>query len=324
MKSDIMVSINCITYNHEKFIEQTLKSFLNQKTNFKFEILIHDDASTDNTQNIIKKYSEKYPNIIKPILQKENQYSKGTKRIGYLFNTKRANGKYIAFCEGDDYWNDDLKLQKQVDIMENNKDISMCFHSAIIKDESNGSEREEKAYNKSCFSNIRDIILNGGGFCPTASLMYRNDLLEDFPEFYLNAHVGDYPLQMILASLGKVYYINEPMCVYRTKVKGSWSSRAFSKDNIFEKIIKNNKNDIKLLNNFNEFTNKKFNDFINEKIKRCKFNIYSINGDIKSIKDEDYKVLFSELSFKEKLKIYLRNISPKLYIKLYNIKNNYY
>lgn len=319
-KNEILVSINCITYNHEKFIEKTLQSFLNQKTNFKFEILIHDDASTDKTQLIIKEYSEKYPDIIKPILQKENQYSKGIKRIGYLFNDKRAKGKYIALCEGDDYWNDNLKLQKQVNIMQKNEDISMCFHSVIIKDEISGKKKEQIPYNKNCFADISDIILKGGSFCPTASIMYRKKLFENAPELYINAHVGDYPLQMILASLGQVYYINKPMCVYRSNVNGSWTKNIISGNDVFQKIVDNINNDIKLLKDFNKFTNYNYNEIIKRKIKECEFNILCNNGDLKKLKSENYLSMFNNLSFKNKLKIYIRKNIPNLYFNLYKFK----
>ena len=129
--NDKLVSICCITYNHEKYIRDALESFLNQKTNFDFEILIHDDASTDKTSEIIQEYEKKYPNIIKPIYQIENQYSKGIS-INDTFNFSRAGGKYIALCEGDDYWLDSNKLQKQVDYMGKNHECTLCFHNAMV------------------------------------------------------------------------------------------------------------------------------------------------------------------------------------------------
>jgi len=132
---NIMVSIDCITYNHEDYIRDTIDSFLMQKTNFNYEILIHDDASTDRTAEIITEYQKKYPDIIKPIFQKQNQYSQGVKHISYKFNHTRAKGKYIAFCEGDDYWIDENKLQKQVDFLETNPECTFCFHNAIVLDE---------------------------------------------------------------------------------------------------------------------------------------------------------------------------------------------
>ena len=128
-----LVSICCLAYNHEPYIRECLDGMLMQRTTFKFEILIHDDASTDNTAKIIKEYAEKYPTIIKPILQTENQYSKG-KGILAPFVYPKAKGKYIALCEGDDYWIDPYKLQKQVDFLENNKEFSYCVHRYLSFD----------------------------------------------------------------------------------------------------------------------------------------------------------------------------------------------
>ena len=129
-----LVSIVSLTYNHEKFIRRALESFIMQKTNFEYEIIIHDDASTDNTQQIIREYKKKYPEIIKPILQEENQKSKGS---GIVTKTaySAARGKYIALCEGDDYWTDPLKLQKQVEFLENNIEYVGCYHKAQLINE---------------------------------------------------------------------------------------------------------------------------------------------------------------------------------------------
>lgn len=124
---EIKVSICCITYNHEKYIRDALESFLMQKTNFKYEIIVHDDASTDQTPQIIKEYAEKYPNIIVPILQTKNQYSQGIK-IAATYIWPRARGKYITICEGDDFWIDEHKLQKQFEKMEIDKELAFCCH----------------------------------------------------------------------------------------------------------------------------------------------------------------------------------------------------
>ncbi len=117
------VSICCVTYNQASYIKASLDSFLMQETNFDFEIIIHDDASTDGTSDIIREYEKKYPNIIKPQIQIENQWSKGVRGIFSRFTFPRSAGKYIALCEGDDYWTDPLKLQKQVDFLENNEEV---------------------------------------------------------------------------------------------------------------------------------------------------------------------------------------------------------
>ena len=128
MDHNILVTISCISYNHENYIADAIESFLMQKVSFNYEILIHDYASTDKTQDIIMEYTMKYPNIIKPILQDENQYSKG-KKVG-MFHKDIAKGKYIAICEGDDYWTDTNKLQKQIDYLENHPECSMCVHAS--------------------------------------------------------------------------------------------------------------------------------------------------------------------------------------------------
>ena len=125
------VSICCITYNHAPYIRSALDGFLMQETDFAYEILIHDDASTDGTADIIREYTARYPDIIKPILREENQYSKGISNIS-IFNFPRARGEFIAMCEGDDYWTDPHKLRKQVDFLRAHPDCSLCFHSSKI------------------------------------------------------------------------------------------------------------------------------------------------------------------------------------------------
>src|SRR5690606_16372266 len=134
-----LVSICCITFNHVNFIRDAIDGFLMQKTDFPFQILIHDDASTDGTEEIIREYESNHPDIIKPIYETENQYVKGRKG-SRTFNFPRAKGKYIAMCEGDDYWIDSLKLQKQVDFLEANPTFSGTFHETRVTIENNDQE----------------------------------------------------------------------------------------------------------------------------------------------------------------------------------------
>ena len=147
MNSQPLVSICCLTYNHAPFIRQCLDGFLMQITDFPIEILIHDDASTDGTDAIIQEYAEKYPDLFFPLFEKENQFSKGKSSVMDIeYNYTRAKGKYIAYCEGDDYWTDPMKLQRQVDFLEANPEYSVCFHrcrymdlpSGIVTDDSCG------------------------------------------------------------------------------------------------------------------------------------------------------------------------------------------
>ena len=131
----VEVSVVCNAYNHEKYIRSALEGFAMQKTSFPFEVLVHDDASTDRTAEIIREYEIKYPDIIKPIYSTENQYSKNDGSLSQIQNG-RVQGKYIALCEGDDYWTDPLKLQKQYDLLESHPEIDICATAA--KTEKNG------------------------------------------------------------------------------------------------------------------------------------------------------------------------------------------
>ena len=122
MESKIIVSIQCLVYNHEPYLRKCLDGFVMQKTNFKFEAIVHDDCSTDGSAAIIREYAEKYPDIIKPIYETENQYSKHDGSLDRIMDSA-CKGKYIALCEGDDYWTDPLKLQKQYDVLENSHNV---------------------------------------------------------------------------------------------------------------------------------------------------------------------------------------------------------
>lgn len=215
-----MVSVVCATYNQEAYIRQCLEGIMMQKTSFSFEVLINDDASTDNTASIIKEFEIKYPKHIKPIYQKENQYSKGIK-IDPNYNIPRAQGKYIAMCEGDDYWIDELKLQKQFDFMENHPECTMCFHNAEI--ENNLKDKtishiqiEDREY----FSN--ELFSNW--IVPTASMFFRKDFL-DF-KILTNNNIlnGDLIYILLAAERGKVYGLSEKMSTYRMHEEGvTWN-----------------------------------------------------------------------------------------------------
>ena len=137
-----LVSICCLTYNHAPFIRKCLDGFLMQQTDFPIEILIHDDCSTDGTTEIIKEYAAQYPDVIFPLYEEENKYSRGGAGKMDLYNYNRARGRYIAYCEGDDYWTDPLKLQKQVDFMESHPEYSVCFHGFEEYDVRNQQHRK--------------------------------------------------------------------------------------------------------------------------------------------------------------------------------------
>lgn len=240
---EMLVSISCLTYNHEAHIRRCLDSFLMQKTDFRFEILIHDDASTDSTQDIIREYEEKYPDILKPIYQTDNQFKKKI-GISRTFQFPRARGKYIALCEGDDYWTDPLKLQKQVDFLEENNDYSMCIHNAYIV---NNKTKEKKLFNeKKIKSTIttRDVILRPW-FSPTASFLFRK---EKYPlSIFWKDVSGDMQILLINSTLGKIHYMEEPMSVYNLFSSNTSLSIKLDYKNMYQRKIR-------LMNEFDKFT----------------------------------------------------------------------
>lgn len=251
---DPVVSILCTSYNHENYIEEAIDGFLMQETDFPFEIIIHDDASTDNTANKIKPYAEKYPNIIKTILQKENQYSQGKKV--FFFMLEKAKGKYHAICEGDDYWIDSKKLQIQIDLMEQNPECYMSFHAAEERFDHDkyGKIVAQQAKRNKIFS-TSEIILGEGGFCPTASIVLRREVVSNLPSFFHDAPIGDYFLQIFGSLHGGALYIDKVMSVYRIGVVGSWSH---SMKNI-DKRIKYYNSIIKTLDILENFLDEKYN-----------------------------------------------------------------
>lgn len=270
-----LVSIVCITYNHEQYIKQCLDGFFMQKTNFEYEVLIHDDASTDKTADIIRSYEKKYPSIIKPIYQLENQYSKGVKLGNLLYSL--ASGKYIAVCEGDDYWTDPLKLQKQVDFMEVNPDCSLCFHaSKSIRNNDPGDFilKRPKTIPQTNKFEMKDAILGGGGFMATNSMLFHREYIQDRPAWMEKTPVGDAPLMLLLASKGKIGYIDEVMSVYRIMSSStSWS--ASMQDRTRRKT--HHYAILEMWDNFDDWTEKKYSSIIFQKKMNNRWNFFKGN-----------------------------------------------
>jgi len=323
-----MVSINCITYNHEKYIADAIESFLMQKTDFNFEILIHDDASTDRTPEIIKEYQEKYPDIVKPIYQKENQYSKGIKMC-YEFNNKRAKGKYIAVCEGDDYWTDPYKLQKQIDFMESHEDCTLCFHNAeVVKTngEKIGKLHVPWSVHNSRYYYGKNTIYEAGemallDFIPTASLVYPKHLMNNPPDWYMSSIVGDAPLRLILTSYGYAYYIDEVMSAYRTGVEGSSTDRAKIENKDVSKQIYRLRRHIDIIDNFDKYTKYKYSNQLDEAKIVWEVRILVLEKKTKELKKQRYKEYYDELCKKGKIALYARCYFPNIYQQLANIKS---
>lgn len=225
----VIVSIRCTVYNHEPYLRECLDGFVMQKTNFRFEAIVHDDASTDGSAAIIKEYAEKYPDIIKPILETENQYSKHDGSLQRIMD-ENMHGKYIALCEGDDYWIDSNKLQMQVDFLEKNPDYVLCFHNAIKHWDDGSCEDVFVMDNKYEDREYLPLELYQGWFYPTASFLYRREV-----QFCKVKHnfkskkgiTGDVPLMMSATTIGKVYGFTKVMSVYNLHQSGMTQRKDF-------------------------------------------------------------------------------------------------
>lgn len=217
MKGDPLVSIRCLVYNHEPYLRQCLDGFVMQKTTFPFEAIVHDDASTDGSAAIIREYAEKYPDIIKPIYEIENQWGKGT--ISKIMDAAMHPGsKYIAMCEGDDYWTDPSKLQMQVDIMERDESIGLVHSRVRVYDQDCGVFLGQ-FWGNPCQSFKDELIVNR---FITLTTCFRKDIYLKYRQFYVDTYprrgrwkMGDYPIWLFFSYYTKTYLIEKPMGVYR-------------------------------------------------------------------------------------------------------------
>lgn len=223
-----LLVIKCITYNHEAYIREALEGFVKQKTTFPFVVIVHDDASTDKTSEIIREYAKQYPDIILPILETENQYSKGNGSLGAIMNACNAvNAKYLAFCEGDDYWTDPLKIQKQVDFMESHPDY-VLIHSRFDCKEGTRIISKDRSYPS---GDVLDKLLSNQYDIGTLTVVLRFSVFKKIPRLYREFHVlmGDLPLWIELSTMGKIQFLDEKTAVYRVLPESASHSRDIKK-----------------------------------------------------------------------------------------------
>lgn len=287
----IMVSVYCLTYNHAKYIEDALEGFVKQRTNFKFHVIVHDDASTDGTQDIILAYKNKYPNLFDVIIQKENQYSKGTK----IFSTYIApliKGKYVAACEGDDFWCDENKLQKEVDFLEGNNDYVACVHNTKLYNQKTGKSHNMFGEENRIIT-IEDVLAEGKMCYHTSTLLARKEYILEKPKFtYLIPFVGDFPLSIYLSGSGKIKYFKDVMSVYRYCTQGSWTMRNFNLD----KRIETAQNQIMMYQAANDYFNNQYECSFDKAILHSEFYLNAYRGNYKVLKEKKYKSIWKHMS----------------------------
>jgi len=311
-----MVSIVCDVYNHGKYLRDTLEGFVSQKTNFPFEILVHDDASTDDSAKIIREYEEKYPEIIKPIYQVENQYSQKVP-IDRTFQIPRIQGKYVAVCEGDDYWTDPLKLQKQYDFMEANPEYAMCTCSVVWLDMRTNKQVNLCATDHDKDVSLEDIILETKGrIFQYASFFTKKNVFCIRHEWMKHFGVGDTPLAMNAALQGKVRMLADCMAVYRNHAEGSWTSRIDGniqyKEKAFLRMIDG-------LTRFNEATAFEYDEVVSCRIKRIRYNIARANRDLMAMRSDELREIYLSRPLMARLSDVLYCLSPDLQTKIRRI-----
>lgn len=235
MMNEILVSISCITYNHSVYIRQCLDGMLMQQTNFGFEILIHDDCSTDGTDDIIREYASKFPQIIKPLFEEENQYQQGKPLGTVVWNLPRAKGKYVALCEGDDYWTDPLKLQKQVDFLESHSGYGLVH--TYRKIDMAGWLYETPLID---YTETKETLLQVCSIA-TCTVMYTTEILNLIKDEYTrilrknNLPMSDYPLWLLIAEKSKIGYLPDATANYRMLPESASHSKSKSKMYNFDK-----------------------------------------------------------------------------------------
>lgn len=215
--SNIIVSVCMITYNHEANIAQAIEGVLMQKTDFPIELVIGEDCSTDETRKIVQGYAERYSDKIRPLL---SEYNLGM-IPNFVVTLNACRGKYVALCEGDDYWTDPLKLQKQVDFLEMHPDHAICFHPAKKLYEATREFITIQNLDKKTAYDLGDII-SGRIVITTVSVMLRRIAIQNIPSWYLSSPVGDTPLFVLASKHGKIGFLDQVMSVYRVHKRGIW------------------------------------------------------------------------------------------------------
>ena len=315
MKS-VKVSVVVLVYNHERYLKKCLDSILGQITDFDFEIIVHDDASIDDSSKIILDYTKRFPKKVIPVIQTCNRYQAGID-IRKLI-APYIKGDYVALCEGDDWWTDNSKLQTQYDYATSHPSCSLCVHAVDVYN-SLGSEivGHLSPSEVSREFNIDDILFGGGGLFGTNSMFFPAAYYLR-PEIYNNWGVGDFPSLLYLASKGEVHYLPESMAAYRSNATGSWSERMQSPDyaiTIYKAIADG-------LNRFDEATKYEFTNRVQTVVNSYIFEIAVLESDFRKCFCSPLVQVYRKMTTRDKLRTIVRMAFPSLYRRLKNRKMN--
>ena len=317
------VSVLCTTYNHKDFLRETLDGFLAQKTDFFYEVLVNDDASTDGTAEILRDYAEKYPEVISPFYQKENLYSKDV-CIEYEILLPFARGEYIAFCEGDDYWTDPEKLQRQVDFLDAYPDYSACVHNSM------GHRSGTNSPDELLFASVGDRDLDFAQVAKgmhvsfhTSSMLMRREFVENPPEFLLKSQAygfTDYPQALWLAHNGKIRFLDRPMSVYRIGSNpDAWSS---NQAKFYARRKQFIAGEIAMFEGLMPWLSETEKQAAERELHARRFEYYYITGQAEQLLEPEYADLLREKSLAFQLSTRLKKVFPVLH-RLYRKKKGY-
>ena len=320
----VLVTIQCIAYNQRPYIRQCLDGLVSQETDFAFRILVHDDASTDGTDQIIQEYEQRYPHLVKGIYEKENLYSRGGFRAIMKLLMEESEGKYIAYCEGDDYWTDPRKLQKQVDVMEANQ-AALCTHQ--VRSVWENGEKTDRLLPRITEDFVKDtekfipfLFSYGNSDCfvfQACSFLMRKDLLE-FPEgrpqFMELSDVGDVPLVLYLGAKGPVVYLAKEMARYRLASKSSWSKSMRHDRN---RVLRHEEKMCACFEEYKNYTGNKYDFWIDGNIAKIRFNMLMQRGEYGKIMEEPYRSIWSALPDKKRQAV-MRHYRHPFLMKWYN------
>lgn len=282
MKSDLpLVSIWCMTYNHRNYLKDAIESFLRQETDFEYEIIIHDDASTDGTDEIISKYIEMNTKRIKAVIQPYNLYSSlPIKSFNLLVATaleEKTLGKYVALCEGDDFWLDRHKLQLQVDYMEAHSECTLTAHNGVILYTDNRISIEAMdPYGCDKDLSVEELLMWYHGNIPTASMVFKREYAVRKGFFAGTMASGDWEQQLYCAVKGRVHYFDRIMSCYRANTPGSYTCTVWGND---RKRYGIRLDQMYFLRLFDEYTKGVYREFVSEKLYHILITLFEENID---------------------------------------------
>ena len=319
------VSILCTAYNHEAYLREALESFVNQKTDFPFEVLVNDDCSTDGTAEIIREYARRYPRIIRPFLQTENQFSKGLAQLYASVFYANAGGEYICFCEGDDKWCDDSKLQRQVDFLDSHPDYCACVHNTMLHYCSSAQSDRLLVPEKDgdCDIDFATVIRGMSASFHTSSIMARREWIVSPPDFYYAASSHgflDYAIALWLCLNGKIRFLDRCMSVYRISSNpAAWSAKL---DRQYARLTEFIRGEIAMMEQLLSHVDGENEALTRRELLARRYELADIEGRVEELPRPPFDTIYRSRALSYRLKTRIKILFPALH-RIYRKKQGY-